>query len=487
MNKSLLFILNVIFIITISNLYSFTHIHPVPSLPKDLNPFTGGEVFSVNAIMQIHNTLFEMEDNKPIPRLVEDFTVSKDQRTYYFKLKPLLFHNGQPLTFEDARYSFEQVLKFKSLGYEKISSIVGYNDFIRGKTKHLEGIIKGENDKEFIVKLAEPRPLLIYFLTEYGFSIVPHSGIPNIGLGKYKVKKNSLDSFSLERVNKNIKNIPAIIEYKKVNQTEAIKGFINGKYHDLFAYPIVPNDIEQFESIANVQLIYAPRTYAFVLNTRALQDKKIREFIFNQINIKAFIDECYPGNTATNSIIPPGFLGYVDKNEENKQNQENANSPKPSSLKIDIAFGVGSEKCVAKNLKNFLHSIKNVTIRVLDTSDILDNWYSNKIDAFFAYWDAENTLDFFQSFNPSAKLQISVSNDNRINTLLEDYNKTSLSLDKNKKAIELSKYILSLKTFFPLFHPKQYLIYSHKYKKINFGVKSANFIHFDKFILKENI
>ncbi len=121
------------------------------------------------------------------------------------------------------------------------------------------------------------------------------------------------------------------------------------------------------------------------------------------------------------------------------------------------------------------------------SSDILNNWYSNRTDIIFAYWDSENTLDFFQFFNPSSYLTMGVPNDKKINTFIEDYNKTSLPLDKNKKAIELSKYILSLKTFLPLFYPKQYLIYSDRYKKINSGVESTSFIHFDSLILKENI
>src|SRR5262249_10849559 len=50
-----------------------------------------------------------MPGNHPAPSLAESWTVSPDQRTYEFKLRQgLKFHNGDPFTADDVKFSFQR-------------------------------------------------------------------------------------------------------------------------------------------------------------------------------------------------------------------------------------------------------------------------------------------------------------------------------------------------------------------------------------------
>src|SRR5919109_2712821 len=58
----------------------------------------------------LHDALVKpMPGNHLTPSLAESWTVSPDQRTYEFKLRQgLKFHNGDPFTAEDVKFSFHR-------------------------------------------------------------------------------------------------------------------------------------------------------------------------------------------------------------------------------------------------------------------------------------------------------------------------------------------------------------------------------------------
>jgi peptide/nickel transport system substrate-binding protein len=72
----------------------------------------------------LHDALVKpMPGNQQAPSLAESWTVSPDQRAYEFKLRPgVRFHNGDPLTAEDVKFSFHRA-KAKLL-HEKVRDVV---------------------------------------------------------------------------------------------------------------------------------------------------------------------------------------------------------------------------------------------------------------------------------------------------------------------------------------------------------------------------
>ena len=58
----------------------------------------------------LHDALFKpMPEGRMTPSLAESYTESSDKLTYEFTLRPhLTFHNGDPLTTEDVKFTFER-------------------------------------------------------------------------------------------------------------------------------------------------------------------------------------------------------------------------------------------------------------------------------------------------------------------------------------------------------------------------------------------
>jgi peptide/nickel transport system substrate-binding protein len=73
----------------------------------------------------LHDALVKpMPGNHLTPSLAESWTVSPDQKAYEFKLRPnLKFHNGDPFTAEDVKWSFERAKGGKILR-EKVKEVV---------------------------------------------------------------------------------------------------------------------------------------------------------------------------------------------------------------------------------------------------------------------------------------------------------------------------------------------------------------------------
>ena len=67
-----------------------------------------GQLTPFWVLYAMHDALVKpMPENHMTPSLAESWTVSPDQRAYEFKLREgLKFHNGDPFTAEDVKFSF---------------------------------------------------------------------------------------------------------------------------------------------------------------------------------------------------------------------------------------------------------------------------------------------------------------------------------------------------------------------------------------------
>jgi peptide/nickel transport system substrate-binding protein len=86
--------------------------------PAGFDPQRGPSGMSHVVIEQVYSTLMALDpDAKPYPELAESHEISDDGLIYTFKLRQgVTFHNGDELTAEDVKFSFDR-LRAKDSGY----------------------------------------------------------------------------------------------------------------------------------------------------------------------------------------------------------------------------------------------------------------------------------------------------------------------------------------------------------------------------------
>ena len=79
--------------------------------PAGFDPVRGPSGMSHVVIEQVYSTLMLLDpDANPIPGLAKSYEMSPDGKEYTFKLRDgVTFHNGDPLTAEDVKFSFDRL------------------------------------------------------------------------------------------------------------------------------------------------------------------------------------------------------------------------------------------------------------------------------------------------------------------------------------------------------------------------------------------
>jgi ABC-type transport system substrate-binding protein len=107
-----------------------------------LDPFYTTALIDYQLAAQTYEGLYFIDDDLSLsPRLAESYTLAPDGKTYTFTLrKGVTFHNGEPLTPADVKFSLERAIaapaKMSNLAFIDSVSIVG-DDTVQVKTKQI--------------------------------------------------------------------------------------------------------------------------------------------------------------------------------------------------------------------------------------------------------------------------------------------------------------------------------------------------------------
>ena len=128
---------------------------------KIVDPIWTTAYISRNYGYLVYDTLFALDEKLNVqPQMVESYEISDDNLTYTFTLRDgLLWHDGQPVTAEDAIASIERWGQKDSMGQLLMSFVDG---------------MKADDDKTFQMQLKEPYGLVLLSLAK------PSSNVPFI-------------------------------------------------------------------------------------------------------------------------------------------------------------------------------------------------------------------------------------------------------------------------------------------------------------------
>jgi peptide/nickel transport system substrate-binding protein len=150
--------------------------------PDGINPFVGSNQVSYVIFQEMYPALVQYDENyKLTGDWAESWTVSDDNLTYTFSLRPGAWSDGTPLTAADAVWTFENVLKYKDVS---TGLMAGYIDGVTS--------VKAIDDQTLEVTYGKPKATALanlqpfYILPKHVFE--QHVGDGGKGLDKWDMK-----------------------------------------------------------------------------------------------------------------------------------------------------------------------------------------------------------------------------------------------------------------------------------------------------------
>lgn len=263
------------------------------------------------------------EELEAVENLAESWD-NPDELTWTFKLKEgVKFHDGEELTAEDVKYTFDTILdpKFNSNSYSLFSPISEVN------------II---NDYELEFKLDTPyAPLLSYLeigiipkhIAEKGDSLVTTP----IGTGPYKFeswdKNSKITLIENEDYWGDVPKTEKIVYYIIPDNSTRVASLEAGDI-DLIHSPLSASDVERMkgnDSFTTIEKDGVGFTYLnFNFENEKLQDKKVRQAISHLVDKESISSSIYRNmdRPATSPLLPSSWA--YDEIEDFEYNPEKA-------------------------------------------------------------------------------------------------------------------------------------------------------------------
>jgi ABC-type transport system substrate-binding protein len=153
------------------------HLAALDDVPT-LDPAAGYDTASWSYEQMIFDTLVRYSDAGVdlVPDLATSWKAAPDARTFTFHLRrDAIFSNGRKVTSADFRYAVERVLTpaTHSRGIEYYRELIGADDFVAGRVKHVAGI-ETPDPWTIAFRLISPDPIFIHKLAMPFAAAVPH-------------------------------------------------------------------------------------------------------------------------------------------------------------------------------------------------------------------------------------------------------------------------------------------------------------------------
>jgi ABC-type transport system substrate-binding protein len=298
-----------------------------------LDPAIGYDGASWNLIKAVFDGLmgYKVGTTDLVPGLAESYSVSPDGLTYTFKLRAgAKFHNGRPLTAEDARYAIDRIVdpKTKSPGQQFFASLLGFDERAKGTSDRLGGLT-AIDDRTLEVKLAHPDASFLHIMAMNFSYPVPREEVEKsgadfgkhpVGTGAYKVAEwRPGQQIVLERnpdywqqglphadkvnINVGIEPLTAFLQFERGEVDALGDGIPTAKFSEVLNDPKYKD-----------QIVTGPRLrtdyLAMKTTLKPFDDKRVRQAVNHAINKTRLVQLISGRAVVANQILPPLMAGH---------------------------------------------------------------------------------------------------------------------------------------------------------------------------------
>jgi peptide/nickel transport system substrate-binding protein len=288
--------------------------------PAGFDPQRGPSGMSHVVIEQVYSTLMALDpDAKPYPELADSYSISDDGLQYTFILRDgVLFHNGDSLTAEDVKFSFDR-LRAKDSGYSYGAQV--------------ETIASVDVVDKLTVKFTLSKrtgPFLVYMAFP-GSSIVPKKLVESghdlnakpVGSGPFRfISYEPRSAIKFERNEHYFqegKPYFDALEYRIISDTTALTDALMSGEVD-FTNEVPPKDwaTVQGNSDLKSQTLEGSRYYWLLPNNahKPMDNPKVRQAIGFALDRKALVAGAFFGQATPilGGVIPQWNWAYADIN-----------------------------------------------------------------------------------------------------------------------------------------------------------------------------
>jgi peptide/nickel transport system substrate-binding protein len=283
----------------------------IESSPTNLDPRVGIDAQSERIDELIFDSLVRRDEHFDLkPWLAESWEIP-DPQTYVFHLrKGVRFHNGQPLTSNDVKWTFDSLLT----GTIRSSKVAAYNKIDR---------VDAPDEYTVIFHLKEPMASLLWNLSDGAIGIVPYGSGEDfnknpIGSGPFRFVSAQQDKEVVIERNPNYWEAPAKLQRVELKVIpDATTRALELRKHsaDIAINSLTADTVLVLRNDPGLSVMQAPGTiYAYIaLNLRdpILKDIRVRHAIAHAIDVPRIIHYLLRNQAQpANSILPPEHWAY---------------------------------------------------------------------------------------------------------------------------------------------------------------------------------
>ena len=296
--------------------------------PPGLDP-TAGAAAAIAEVVQYNllETLTKIRSDSSIaPLLAQSWTVTPDNKTWAFKLRPgVKFQNGEPFNAASVKFSFERAAAADSTNKDKavFANIVN---------------LSATDDLTVVITLKNTNPDLLFQLGQATAVIVePKSAAGNntqpVGTGPFKLESWAKGSHLVLARWEGFRDVKSValrrVTVRFISDAAAQMAALLAGDVDLFPRVSAARSLAQFKADRRFQVLVGgsrAKTIVAINNRKKpLDDVRVRRAIAMAIDRKQVVDAVAEGfGTPIGSFYVPGAPGYVDLTAINAYNPDKA-------------------------------------------------------------------------------------------------------------------------------------------------------------------